>query len=175
MRNKLILLLMVLISFLLQCTLMKEIAIGGVSPNLLVVLCVSVGLVRGKVGGLFTGFLAGILVDLFYGYYPGTYAGIYMYVGFLCGFLYKIYYDDDVKVPMLLAVGGDFFYNFMTYVFFFLLQGNTDFSFYLRRVILPEMVYTLVLAALVYRIYYKVMRRFMRARFKESDSLWLIK
>lgn len=175
MRNKLVLLGMIFVSFLLQCTLMKGIAIGSISPNLLVVLCISAGLMCGKTSGLFTGFLTGLLVDLFYGYYPGIHASIYMYVGFISGFFCQIYYDDDVKVPMLLALGGDFFYNFMVFVFMFLLQGNTDFLYYLRRVILPEMIYTLVLTAIAYRIYYKIIHRFMRVNFKESDSLWLAK
>ena len=141
MRNKAVLLLLIIVSFFLQCTLMKGIAVGSVSPNLLVVLCVSIGLMCGRSSGFF----------------------------------YKIYYDDDIKVPILLTVVGDFAYNFFTFVFLFLLQGNTDFFFYLRRVIIPEIIYTLVLAALVYRIYYKVIRRFIRVKFKESDSLWLTK
>lgn len=166
---------MIFISFLLQCTLMKGIAIGSISPNLLVLLCISVGLARGKTSGLFTGFLAGLLVDLFYGYYPGIHAGIYMYLGFMCGFFCQVCYDDDVKVPMLLALGGDFFYNFAVFVFMFLLQGKIDFLYYLRRVILPEMIYTLVLTGIAYRLYYKIIHRFMRVNFKESDSLWLTK
>lgn len=166
---------MIFVSFLLQCTVMKGIAIGSISPNLLIVLCISTGLMCGKTSGLFTGFLTGLLVDLFYGYYPGLHAAIYMYVGFAGGFFYQVCYDDDVKVPMLLAIGGDFFYNFMVFVLMFLLQGNIDFLYYLRRVILPEMIYTLVLTAVVYRLYYKIIRRFMRVNFKESDSLWLTK
>ena len=39
MRNKLITLAIIFVSFLLQCTLMKGIAIGSISPNLLVILC----------------------------------------------------------------------------------------------------------------------------------------
>lgn len=175
MRNKLIILGMIVVSFLLQCTLMKGISIGSISPNLLIVLCISIGLTRGKTSGLFTGFLTGLLVDLFYGYYPGIHAGIYMYVGFLSGFFCQVYYDDDVKVPMLLALGGDFFYNFAVFIFMFLLQGNLDFLYYLRRMILPEMIYTLVLTAGVYRFYYKIIHRYMRVNFKESDSLWLTK
>lgn len=175
MRNKLILALMVVISFFLQCTLMKGIAIGGISPNLLVILCISAGLICGKTCGLFVGFFTGLLVDLFYGYYPGIHAAFYMYLGFASGFFYQIYYDDDIKLPVLLAAAGDFVYNFLVFVLMFLLQGHTDFFFYLQRVILPEMVYTLALTAFVYQLYYKIIHRFMRVKFKDSDSLWFVK
>ena len=39
------------------------------------------------------------------------YALIYMYVGFFSGYAFRIYYDDDIKVPIMLAVIMDTFYN----------------------------------------------------------------
>ena len=74
MKNKLILAALILLSFLLQCTVLQTFAIGSISANLLVILCVSMGLLRGKKTGMFTGFFCGILVDLFYGPVFGLYA-----------------------------------------------------------------------------------------------------
>ena len=56
MKNKLILAALILLSFLLQCTVLQTFAIGSISANLLVILCVSMGLLRGKKTGMFTGF-----------------------------------------------------------------------------------------------------------------------
>ena len=67
MKNKLILAALILLSFLLQCTVLQTFAIGSISANLLVILCVSMGLLRGKKTGMFTGFFCGILVDLLCG------------------------------------------------------------------------------------------------------------
>ena len=81
MKRKIIVALMILISFLLQSTVFKALAIGSISPNLLVVLTSSFGFMRGKKEGLWVGFFCGLLIDLFYGSLFGFYAFIYMYAG----------------------------------------------------------------------------------------------
>ena len=67
MKRKIIVALMILISFLLQSTVFKALAIGSISPNLLVVLTSSFGFMRGKKEGLWVGFFCGLLEDIFYG------------------------------------------------------------------------------------------------------------
>ena len=74
---------MILISFLLQCTVLHVISIGSITPNLILILCISMGLMRGRKSGLWTGFFCGFLIDMFYGSVFGFYALIYMYIGFL--------------------------------------------------------------------------------------------
>lgn len=83
MRRKLILAALVLVTFLLQSTVFKALAIASVSPNLLLILTVSFGLMCGKRIGMFTGFLSGLMIDLFYGNLFGFNALIYLWVGYL--------------------------------------------------------------------------------------------
>ena len=104
MKGKIVYFLTIVICFLLQCTVMDLISIGSVTPNLMLVFCVSMGLMRGRKSGLWAGFFSGLFVDLFFGSVFGFYALIYMYIGYLSGYAHRIYYDDDVKVP--------FFVNF---------------------------------------------------------------
>ena len=110
MKSKIALFFMILISFLLQCTLLHVISIGSITPNLILILCISMGLMRGRKSGLWTGFFCGFLVDMFYGSVFGFYALIYMYIGFLSGYAHRICYDDDIKVPVMLAGIGDLLY-----------------------------------------------------------------
>ena len=93
MKSKIALFFMILISFLLQCTLLHVISIGSITPNLILILCISMGLMRGRKSGLWTGFFCGFLVDMFYGSVFGFYALIYMYIGFLSGYAHRICYD----------------------------------------------------------------------------------
>ena len=79
MKRKIIVALMILISFLLQSTVFKALAIGSISPNLLVVLTSSFGFMRGKKEGLWVGFFCGLLEDIFYGRLLGMHAVMYMY------------------------------------------------------------------------------------------------
>ncbi len=175
MKSKIILFLTILACFLLQCTAMDYIAVGSVVPNLPLILCVSMGLMRGRKSGLWTGFFTGLLIDLFYGGILGFYALIYMYVGFLSGYAFRIYYDDDIKIPVILVAGGDLLYNLAVYALQFLLRGRMDFRVYLYRIIFPEIIYTVFLTLFVYWIFYFINSRFLSTTKKESESIWVLK
>ena len=86
----------------------------------------------------------------------GFYALIYMYIGFGNGFLYKIFFDEDVKVPMVLVAVSDIAYGVLVYGLQFMMRGRLDFLSYLQHIILPEMVYTVLLTAVLYRPLYRL-------------------
>lgn len=175
MKSKIVMAFTILLSFLLQCTVLHTFSIGSITPNLLLILCVSMGLMRGKKSGLWTGFFSGLLIDLFYGSLFGFYALIYMYVGYFSGYTCRIYYDDDIKVPMLLVACMDFFYNIAVYALQFLLRGRLGFGTYFTRIIIPEIFYTTFLTLIVYRVFYYMNYRFMNITRKESESIWVLK
>lgn len=175
MKSKIVLFFTIIICFLLQCTVLHTISIGSITPNLILILCVSMGLMRGRKSGLWIGFFSGLLIDLFYGSLFGFYALIYMYVGYLSGYACRIYYDDDVKVPMTLVALLDLIYNICVYGLQFLLRGRLSFGTYLTRIIIPEVFYTAFLTFAVYRIFYYINYRFMAITRKESESIWVLK
>ena len=175
MKSKVVLFFTIIVCFLLQCTVMDLISIGSITPNLMLVLCVSMGLMRGRKSGLWVGFFSGLLVDLFYGSLFGFYALVYMYTGFLCGYAHRIYYDNDVKVPMFLTALADLFYNLAVYGLQFLLRGRLGLGTYLFRIIIPEVFYTVFLSLIVYRVFRYINYRFMSIARKESESIWVLK
>ncbi|MDO4648646.1 MAG: rod shape-determining protein MreD [Eubacteriales bacterium] len=175
MKSKIILFLTILCSFLLQSTVVHSISLGSISPNLILILVVSFGLMRGRKSGLWVGFFSGILIDIFYGYPFGFYALIYMYIGFFSGYAHRICYDDDLKVPVLLVTVSDFVYNIAVYGLQFLLRGRTGLFTYLYRIILPEVFYTAILTLIVYRVFHYINYHFLSAIRKESESIWVLK
>lgn len=175
MKNRIILFITIIVCFLLQCTVMDRISIGSITPNLLLILCVSMGLMRGRKVGLWTGFFSGLFVDLFYGSLFGFYALIYMYIGFLSGYAHRICYDDDLKVPILLAGVGDLLYGISVYALQFLLRGRLGLGTYLYRIILPEIFYTIILTLVVYRVFRYINYHLMNPLKKESESIWVLK
>ena len=175
MRSKFVLLLTTVVCFLIQSTVLHLISIGSITPNLLLILCVSMGLMRGRKVGLWTGFFSGFLIDLFYGSVFGFYALIYMYAGFFSGYAFRIYYDDDIKVPMVLTAIMDLLYNLAVYGLQFFLRGRLGIFKYLYRIIIPEIFYTVFLTMIVYKIFYYINHRFMSATRKERESIWVLK
>lgn len=91
MKRRIVMFLLVFLSFILQCTVLQAISIASISPNLLLVLTVSFALMRGKREGMFVGFISGLLTDLFFGRELGFYALLYTYTGFINGFCYRIF------------------------------------------------------------------------------------
>ena len=101
MKRRVIMIILILLTFVLQTTLMQTFAIASVSPNLPIILTVSFALMRGKREGMFVGAFFGILMDIFYGPVLGFHMLLFTYVGYFNGFCYRIFYDDDIKMPVL--------------------------------------------------------------------------
>ncbi len=159
MRRRIVMAVLIIVFVLLQSTVCPMIAIAEIKPNLLIILTVSFGLMRGKRDGMLTGFFCGLLTDLFFESTLGFNALIYLWVGYLSGYFYRIFYDDDIKTPLLLISVSDLCYGIIQYAFRFLLRGRIHFFYYLGRIILPEMIYTLILTIVIYQILYHINRR----------------
>ncbi|MDD3279580.1 MAG: rod shape-determining protein MreD [Lachnospiraceae bacterium] len=173
MRRKIIFGLLILITFLLQTTVFQSLSLAGIAPNLLLILTVSLGFMRGKKEGMIIGFVCGLLIDLLYSDYPGINAFIYMIVGYLNGMLCKVYYDEDIKVPIVLIAVSDIFYGIYTCVTQFLFQGQSRISSYLVHIMFPEMLYTIVAAIIFYRLLYILNRKFIDDEMDGKELPWL--
>lgn len=156
MRRKIVLAVIIIVCFLLQCTIFQSLSIASISPNLLIVVAASFGFMRGKKEGLFVGFFCGILMDIMFGNVLGFYALIYMYIGYVNGFFKRIFFPDEVKLPIALIAVSDFFCNLVIYFVLFWFRGRFAFGYYLIHTILPELVYTMIVAILLYFILLKI-------------------
>lgn len=142
----------ILTLFICQGTLFRAIDFGDTVPNLLLIFTVSIALMRGEKTGLLIGFFAGLLLDIFTGNTVGFYALIYMYLGYGTGGFSMIFFQEDVKLPIIMILINDFLYGFLVYLFMFLLRGRTDLGYYMIKVILPEIIYTIVITLFLYPI-----------------------
>ena len=159
----------IVICFLLQCTVFHYIELAGVVPNLLLIVTMSFGLMRGRREGLLVGFFSGLLIDIYFGSVLGPYAFIYMTLGYGNGFFHRIYYVEDVLLPMIMISLNDFIYNIIIYVVFFLMRNRLDFLGYLKDVMLPEMIYTILITLFFYKILVRINLRLKRV--KEAEQL----
>lgn len=146
----------VLVSFLMQTTIFQSLALADVVPNFLLIVTVTFGYMRGEKEGMYTGFFSGLLVDCVFGSVIGLYALLYMGIGYLNGLCRKLYYSDHIVITVALISISDLIYNFFYYIFEFLFRSRLDFVFYLTRIIVPEMVYTLLAAVVLYRLLYSL-------------------
>ena len=162
---------LIVLTVFAQCSLFQYFAVASIRPNLLLILTVSFALMRGQKSGMLTGFFSGLCMDIFFPGTIGFQALIYMWIGYICGCFYRYFYDDDIKTPLLLVSAADLAYGFYQYVFTFLLRGRIHFLFYLRRIMIPEMLYTIVMTLLTYGLLYRLNRLLSKTDRRRIDSI----
>ena len=156
MRRKLVLFLVIAICFVLQTTVFQALPFGNIAPNLLLIIVSSIGIMRGRREGMWVGLFCGLLIDIFFGFYIGIYALLYLYIGFLNGVFQKRFYPDDIKLPMILIGASDVVCSIRIYVFLFFMRGRFNLVYYLKSIIIPEFVFTMLVTIPLYFILLKI-------------------
>ena len=159
MKRKVITFFIILISFLLQSTLFVKLKFGAVSPNLMLVVTSSFGFMRGRKSGIAVGAISGLLVDIFWGQLLGFHTLLYTVIGYLNGSFELLFYDEDVKLPIVLISASEFLYGICIYVFVYMLQGDFAFGTYLFSIIIPELVYTILVTLILYQVILHINRK----------------
>ena len=150
MKRKVAEIILILLFYLIQVTFGNAIGIGGITPNLLIILPVLFGFFKGRNEGMLVGFLSGVMYDLFFSSLFGFSALVFVYIGYFSGIFYKEYEKVEVLIPLAMIMASDFVFEFLSYIGNFLLHNRLNVDFFLRRFIMPEVVYTLVVALVLY-------------------------
>ncbi len=169
MKRKIVTFAIILVCFLFECTVFQGLALGGVTPNLLIVVTSSFGFMRGKKEGMLVGFVSGLLVDIMFSDLIGFYTLIYMVLGYVNGFFRKIFYDDDIKLPLILIAASDFIYGNIVCVFMFIMRSKFHYFYYLKSVIIPELIYTILVTIILYQTILLINKK-LEAEEKRSAS-----
>ncbi len=162
MRRVITLTILLILSFLLQTTVFSLHDITSASPNLMLILTMSFGIMRGRREGMLTGFFSGLLYDLFFGSWLGLYAFFYMCIGYVNGTFHKNYLMEDVGLPVFIIILDQLFLDLVVFTGNFLLRNRLDLGFYFVHRMLPQLLYDVLITVLVYRLYLRINRRIKR-------------
>lgn len=169
MLRKITVTLLIFICFLLESAVFGHFALAGIVPKLTIILTSSFGFMRGEKEGMCIGFFCGLLCDVFYGDVLGFYALILTYIGYVNGKFSRIFYPEDIKLPIALIIVSDLSYGILCYILLFLLRGRFDFLYYFTSVILPEALYTIVITVFLYPVILKINQK-LETREKRSTQ-----
>lgn len=159
MKRKIITFVIVVVCFLLDCTIFTKLAFASIKPNLLLIVTCSLGLMRGRKKGMAVGLVSGFFVDLFWGGTIGYNMLIYAVIGYLNGTFRRMFFDEDVKLPIALIAVSDLIFGLVNYVCLYMLQGDFAFGTYLIHIILPEVVYTVLVTLVLYQIILQIHKK----------------
>lgn len=151
----------ILLSLLLQTTLLNYVAIYGVIPNILIVFVVVTALVRGNIEGGVVGFFAGLAVDMMFGNLLGFYALLGLYLGIAAGSINRRLFRENLLVVLFFTFVYSVVYETVVYILNTFMNGNVELLYALTRVILPEAIYNCVAAVLIYALLIKADRWFI--------------
>lgn len=144
--------LIIIVCFLFESTVFQGLSFANITPNLLVVVTASFGFMRGKREGMIVGFFCGILYDIFFGDLLGFYALIYTVLGYINGFFRRIFYPEDIKLPLFLITSSDFILGNIVCIFMFIMRSRFNYFYYLFSIIIPELIYTTLVTLVLYQI-----------------------
>lgn len=166
MRRTLTLTILILLCFVLQTSLFSFHNITGTAPNLLLILTMSFGLMRGRKEGMLAGFFCGFLYDVFFSSLLGPYMLLYMLIGYVNGYFHRNYLMEDVMLPVIIIAVDEFVFNFVIYVVCFLLRNRLEFSQYFRKTVLPQTLYTVLITIIIYRVFVSI-NRYLKKKVQE--------
>ena len=151
--------LMILAAFLLQSMLFGHTQVVPVRPNLLLIVTALSGFMDGKKEGIKVGFACGLLWDVFYGDILGFYALILLVIGYINGRFRRLFFDVDVRLPLAMTAASDLGFSLIVCITQFFLRGHFSFFSYLIRIMLPELIYTVVVLLIIYPVMTRINSR----------------
>lgn len=143
---------MIFACFIMQTSVFSLLKLADVVPNILIILVSSMAVMRGQKEGMLIGFFSGLMLDFLYSPYFGMYAFIYMFLGFVDGYFHRIYYDNDTLLPLLLIGLNDLIYGLFMYLVYGALRNHLHILNYVKSIIVPEIVYTIAVGLILYRL-----------------------
>jgi rod shape-determining protein MreD len=158
-RRVITLALLIIINFVLQSTVFGYHSAHSITPNLLLILTMSFGIMRGRREGMLVGFFSGLLVDVFFNTLIGPYMLLYMVIGYVNGFFHQNFMLEDVLFPLIVVIVDDYVFNTCVYVFAYMLKNRLEYGSYFVKIILPEMLATALLTIIIYKLYVYINRR----------------
>ena len=154
--RKFALVLLVLIAYILQATLLDMLQIGHIKPNLIIMVVIHIALLRGYWEGGLTGLFAGMLMDILTGRIFGVYAILAMLIGLLAGSFHQRIFRDNFISAMFFTFIFVTLFEFSFYFFEFYIWGQKHIWYAFSQVILPCALYTSILSAPLYMLIYRL-------------------
>ncbi len=146
----------VILAVAIQATWLARLNLPGhIIPDLILILVISYGLLRGPDEGLLFGLAAGFFLNLHTGGIIGIEALSKMLAGYCAGLLEKNIFKDNLLVPAIAVCGGTLLFNSLSGIMYTAFNSNFNFLGVLVSNVLPQAVYNAVLAPLIYYFLFK--------------------
>lgn len=168
MLNYVFTILILMLNFIFQSTILQHFKVLGVIPNTSLILVVIFALLKGKYNGAFTGLILGLFQDIFFGGVIGINAFIYFTIGYTAGLLDDKVFKENLVLPFLTILSSTVIYNIMYYLFMLFLSRDVSFIVMLKDILLKEMIYNSIVAIFIYK---KILKHYKEPSIKFTKKI----
>ncbi|PYG87289.1 rod shape-determining protein MreD [Ruminiclostridium sufflavum DSM 19573] len=160
MRNKIIFYTILVFTFVMvQVTILNFISISGVSPNILIILIVSISLLEGRTHGAAVGFSTGLCLDAVIGISLGFNSLLGMLLGFALGNINRRFFKENIFVMAICTFISTILYECAAIAGSYIYGLNISFLSAVKAVAFPEAVINSILGAILFFIIAQINKR----------------
>lgn len=148
----------ILVSLVVQSTIMPMLSFNGIKPDLLLIIVVSASLLLGKEQGVSVGFFSGLLQDLAGGNVFGLNTLSKLITGYVFGMAERKVFKEHILLPVLAMSIATFFNSVISFIIVGLLGYKVQLISAIMNNVLPLMLYNVIVAIPVHQVIYRVSR-----------------
>ena len=142
-------------TMLIQSTVLGFIRVGGVQPDLVLLVVIFNAFLRGSKEGAFLGFLGGLWQDILTGNFIGFNALAKFGAGYLVGLVESKLFKDNVFVLLGVTFLATLTSQIIYYLLLVILGVMVPPFWALVRIMLPVALYNTILAPIFYKLFYR--------------------
>lgn len=158
-RRVLVLASLIYAACLLQSTVLENIEVMGIRPNLLLVVAISAALLREDMEAAFMGLACGLGMDILVGRTIGWYGMCLFLICFAIGTVNSKLYKENPLIPVFFVFFSSIAVEIMYYFINFFLKGYQDLIFVISTLVFPESVYNAVLSIPIYPVVLRIFKK----------------
>jgi len=167
MRSRIILYIILIFTFVTtQVTILNSVHIFGVTPNIIIILIVSVSLLEGRIHGAVVGFFAGLCLDAVIGVTLGFQALLGMLLGLALGNINMRVFKENIFVMAICTFISTILFESSIIFVSYLYGLGMDFFLTLKTFILPEALINSVLGLLLFLVIIQINRKMINVEGK---------
>jgi rod shape-determining protein MreD len=141
----------IVITLLIQLTLINSVAILGLKPDLIMVVVVVFSLLKGEKEGTISGFAAGLLQDIFSTGLLGINALAKTVIGFFSGIIKeKIFHEHLLFIIPVITFIASLTQSILILLLLRAFGTEYDLAWSLKQIALPEALYSSLLSPLIF-------------------------
>lgn len=142
-----------------QVTVLNMFKFFGITPNIIIILVVSIALLEGKIHGAAIGFISGLCLDAVVGRSLGFYALFGMFLGLSLGNINKRFFKENILVMVICTFISTIIYESVIIITTNVFFTGIDFAETFVHYIIPEACINSVVGVLIFIIIIRLIKR----------------